>query len=703
VAAGHDWGLSAMRKGRSAARLGCDIGGTFTDAVLEAGGGRWTAKVLTTHTAPEEGVLAAIAEVLAAASLTHADLALVIHGTTLATNALIERKGARTGLVTTAGFRDVLAIRLEHRFDLYDLGIEQPKPLVERALRLPVQERIAADGRVLLPLKEEDLHRAAAALSAAGVEAVAVGFLHSWRNPAHERRAAELLAALLPSVAITLSSEVAPEMREYERFSTAVANAYVQPLMAAYLGRLEQRLRAAGACCPLLMMLSGGGLTTLETARRFPVRLVESGPAGGAVFAASVAAELGLADVLSFDMGGTTAKICLVDDGVPQTARGFEVARVYRFKKGSGLPLRIPVVEMVEIGAGGGSIARVDRLGRLGVGPDSAGSEPGPVAYGRGGAAPTVTDADLVLGRIDPRGFAGGRFPLYLDAARVALGHTGVALGLDAPGAAAGVARVVDETVAAAARVHALEGGKTLRGRGMIVFGGAAPLHAAAVAERVGIDAFIVPEAAGVGSAVGFLRAPVAYEIARSWQVKLAALEGRKLDAMLAALTTEARVIVVPAAGGAKLIERRFATMRYQGQGHEITVALPARGFGARAAAVLRALFEAAYAKAYGRIVPNAEPEAMTWSVTVSTVPQRRPRATDAAKTRHRRTRATREVMTSEGLVGHAVFHRADLTAGDSFAGPALVEENETTTLLPAGWRARVAGNGALICRRGGR
>jgi N-methylhydantoinase A len=683
------------------ARLGCDIGGTFTDAALEVGQARFTAKVLTTHAAPEAGVLSAIAAVLDQVALPPAALDLVIHGTTLATNALIERKGARTALVTTEGFRDVLAIRLEHRFDLYDLDIELPVPLVPRALRLPVRERIAADGHVIEPLDEAALPAIARELQVARVESLAIGFLHSWRNPDHEQRAGRLLARLLPDVAITLSSDVAPEMREYERFSTAVANAYVQPKMASYLGRLQQGLVAMGVDAPLLLMLSGGGLTTVEVARRFPVRLVESGPAGGAVFAAAIAAELGLDRVVSFDMGGTTAKICLIDDGAPQTARGFEVARAYRFKKGSGLPLRIPVVEMVEIGAGGGSIARLDRLGRVAVGPESAGSEPGPVCYGSGGEDPTVTDADLVAGRIDPRGFAGGRFPLQREAAEAALSASlGAGLSLDAAGAAAGVARVVDETMAAAARVHALECGKALAGRTMIVFGGAAPLHAAAVAARAGIHRFVVPLGAGVGSALGFLRAPVAYTVTRSWQVALDRVDPAALDAMLAALAAEARTIVRPAAGGAVLVEQRAVTMRYQGQGHEITIGLPSRRFGARAAATLQALFVDAYRAAYGRTVPGAVPEAMTWSVTVGTRPPRLAAAKPVARRRTVRPTATRLAFDAGAgrASRHRVVARATLRPGDSIAGPALIEEDETTTLLPAGWRAQVNATHALIC-----
>ncbi|HKW55518.1 MAG TPA: hydantoinase/oxoprolinase family protein, partial [Stellaceae bacterium] len=409
--------------GRSA-RLGVDIGGTFTDVALESSGRRWTSKILTTSTAPQRGVLEAIEAVLKAADIRPAQVGLIIHGTTLATNALIERKGARTALVTTEGFRDAIEIRHENRFEQYDVNIDLPPPLVPRRLRFPIRERVDARGKVLVPLDEAAIDGIAARLAAEDVQAAAVGFLHSFTNPAHERRVGALLAARLPHLALTLSSDVSPEMREYERFSTACANAYVQPLMGRYLVRLERDLASAGFACPLFLMMSGGGLATVETAIRFPVRLVESGPAGGAIFSSEVARQLGLAQVLSFDMGGTTAKICLIDDAKPQTSRVFEVARIYRFKKGSGLPLRIPVIEMVEIGAGGGSIARIDALGRISVGPDSAGSEPGPVCYGRGGRAPTVTDADLVLGRIDAATFSGGKLPLDGAGAAAAVKRT---------------------------------------------------------------------------------------------------------------------------------------------------------------------------------------------------------------------------------------------------------------------------------------
>src|SRR5215469_13437463 len=453
-------------------RLGVDIGGTFTDVALEFGEKRWSAKILTTPEAPERAVIEAIRLVLGEAGLKAADLSIIIHGTTLATNAIIERKGAKTALLTTEGFRDTIEIRHENRFEQYDVNIDLPPPLVPRRLRFPVRERIDARGRVLVPLDEVGLRSLTDRLASLGVQSVAIGFLHSFTNPAHERRAEEVLAARRAGLAITLSSDVSPEMREYERFSTACANAYVQPLISRYLAGLEAMLRREGFVCPLFLMLSGGGLTAVETAIRFPVRLVESGPAGGAIFAAEIARQCQLDKVLSYDMGGTTAKICLSDDLKPQTSRSFEVARIYRFKKGSGLPLRIPVIEMVEIGAGGGSIARVDQLKRITVGPDSAGADPGPACYGQGGALPTVTDADLLLGRIDPTGFSGGRMALDRPAAEAAM-QTEIAdkLDLALELAAIGVSEIVDENMANAARVHAIESGKDARGRTLVAFG----------------------------------------------------------------------------------------------------------------------------------------------------------------------------------------------------------------------------------------
>ena len=610
------------------ARLGVDIGGTFTDVALEMGERRWSAKILTTPQAPERAVIAAIHQVLREAALAPADLTIIIHGTTLATNALIERKGAKTALVTTEGFRDTIEIRHENRFEQYDVNIDLPPPLVPRRLRFPVRERIDAQGRVLAPLDEEGVAALAERLMAERIEAVAVGFLHSFTNPAHERRAGEILAEHLPGVPITLSCEVSPEMREYERFSTACANAYVQPQIGHYLANLETLLRREGFACPLFLMLSGGGLTAVETAIRFPVRLVESGPAGGAIFAAEIARQCRLDKVLSYDMGGTTAKICLIDDLKPQTNRSFEVARIYRFKKGSGLPLRIPVIEMVEIGAGGGSVARVDRLQRITVGPDSAGADPGPASYGQGGTAPTVTDADLVLGRIDPSGFSGGRMALDAEAAAAALRReVAEPLELAVELAALGVSEIVDENMANAARVHAIESGKDARGRTLVAFGGAAPLHAARLAEKLGLDRVLVPSNAGVGSAVGFLRAPIAYEIVRSGLQRLDAFDPAAANALLAAMRGEAEAVVRCGAPDARLTETRSAFMRYRGQGHEIAVPLPTKPYAAADAATLRAAFEDAYRRLYSRIIPGVEIELLSWVLLLSAPPPVEPAA----------------------------------------------------------------------------
>ncbi|HLY44230.1 MAG TPA: hydantoinase/oxoprolinase family protein, partial [Stellaceae bacterium] len=605
--------------GEVTARLGVDIGGTFTDVALDVRGQRFTTKVLTTPAAPERAVIDAIRAVLHDAGLAPGNLAIVIHGTTLATNAIIERKGARTALVTTEGFRDTIEIRHENRFEQYDVNIDLPPPLVPRRYRYVVPERTDARGRTVSPLDEGAVERLAETLAAQRIESVAIGFLHSFTNPAHEERTRDILAARLPDVTFTLSSEVSPEMREYERFSTACANAYVQPMIGRYLANLEELLRAEGLLCPLFLMLSGGGLTTVETAIRFPVRLVESGPAGGAIFASHIARQCGLDKVLSYDMGGTTAKICLIDEFQPQSSRAFEVARIYRFKKGSGLPLRIPVIEMVEIGAGGGSIARVDRLRRITVGPDSAGADPGPACYGRGGLLPSVTDADLLLGRIDPTGFSGGRMALDRAAAEGAIQReVADPLDLALPLAAFGLSEIVDENMANAARVHAIESGKDARGRTLVAFGGAAPLHAARLADKLGLDRVLVPSSAGVGSAVGFLRAPIAYEIVRSQLQRLEAFDPDAANALYAAMREEAEAIVRRGEPAAPLVETRSAFMRYRGQGHEIAVQIPARRYHAGDASELLAAFEAAYRGLYSRVIPGVEVEVLSWVVLLS-------------------------------------------------------------------------------------
>ncbi|UFN49924.1 hydantoinase/oxoprolinase family protein [Roseomonas sp. OT10] len=688
-------------------RLAADIGGTFTDLALERreqnATDRWTAKVLTTPEAPERGVLEGMALVLERAGIRAEEVALFVHGTTLATNAIIERKGAPTALLTTEGFRDVLALGNESRYDQYDLNIVLPEPLVPRRWRLPIPERLDNEGQVLLPLDEAAVRAAVGQLRGEGIGALAIGFLHSFVNPMHERRAAEIVAEEWPGLPVSLSSDVSPEMREWERFSTTVANAYVQPLMASYLHRLRDGARAAGLSCPLFLMLSGGGLTTLETAARFPIRLVESGPAGGAIFAAQVARQCGLEKVLSFDMGGTTAKVCLIDGYAPQTARTFEVARVGRFRKGSGLPLRIPVIEMVEIGAGGGSLAQVDGLGRIQVGPESAGAMPGPASYGRGGTRPAVTDANLLLGRYEPSLFAGGTLALDVGKARDAMAAAvGGPLGLSAEMAALGVVEMVDENMANAARVHAIESGKGYEGRAVIAFGGGGPVHGTRVAEKVGAVRVLVPSGAGVGSAIGFLRAPVGYEVVRSLYQRFRTFDRTAVNTLLADMRAEAERVVAEGAFGAEVAERRIAFMRYVGQGHEIAVELPVRDLEEADVAAIRADYDAEYARFYDRPVPGSDVEILSFAVTVATLPETLEPAAPAADSpapapvRHQ---SVRDTVTGE-VAEWPVYDREGFPPGASVRGPCIVAEAETSTLVGPGWSCRMDGLGYLDLTR---
>ena len=564
-------------------------------------------------------------------------------------------------------------------------------------------ERVDVHGRVLKPLDEAAVEAVAGELARLEVESVGIGFLHSYANPAHECRAREIIAATLPEVSITLSSEACPEVREYERFCTTTANAYVQPLMASYLGRLRTRLGARGFACPVLLMTSGGGLASLDAAIRFPIRLVESGPAGGAILATRVAAEMGLDKVLSFDMGGTTAKICLINDYAPQTAREFEVDREARFTRGSGIPLRIPVIEMVEIGAGGGSIARVDAMGRIAVGPDSAGADPGPAAYGRGGTAPTITDADIALGRIDPRRFAGGKISLDVEAARRAIA-SGVAepLGLEGRMAAFGITEMVDETMSNAARVHAVEQGKVVADHAVIAFGGAAPLHAGRLADKLGVDTIVVPTEAGVGSAVGFLRAPVAYEVVRSRNMRLRDFDPEAANAIIEEMHAEALGVVRSGAPDARLDEVRGAYMRYVGQGHEIFVAFPVRALGPDDRMVVQQAFDAEYARLYRRTIPEAEVEVLTWALTLSTVADRPVPVEDVAPRPAPAPLDHLPVPDLETGEEHDVplYWRPNLAPGTRFDGPAIVAEDETSTFVTRRFAARVAANRYLVVER---
>ena len=704
-----------------AMRIGADVGGTFTDVVLEvdddnstSGPKMFSTKVLTTYEAPEQGILAGVRPVAAEAGANLADLDTFIHGTTLATNALISRTGARTALVTTDGFRDTIEMRTESRFEQYDLNLVLPAPLIQRSDRHVLRERLAADGTVLRPFDEEEARGLVEALADRpddeAYEAVAVGFIHAYVDGTHERRFRDLLLERLPDVAVSISSEVAPQMREFERFNTACTNAYLQPLMATYLHRLADDLAATGARCPVYLIHSGGGLVSVDTAARFPVRLVESGPAGGAIFAADIAARHGLNRVLSYDMGGTTAKICLIEDHTPRTAKTFEVARTHRFTRGSGMPIAIPVIEMIEIGAGGGSIATVDLLGQIRVGPLSAGAEPGPAAYGLGGTEPTVSDANLVLGRLSADTFGAPGVNLDGDAARTALDRVvGEALGMDANTAAVGVAEVVDENMANAARVHAVENGKDVAAFTMIAFGGGAPLHAGRLCEKLGVDELLVPPGASVGSAIGFLRAPFAYEALRSHHATVDRFDPAAVNAMLAELADEATTFVTEAVGstgasvdGLVLETERWAYMRYAGQGWEIPVPVDATPFDVVGGELLANKFEKAYEEFFGRAIAGLAVEAIGWSVRVATPRATVHRVQRVAASRDVAPDRTRRVYdaSSDSTTDAGVVQRHALDVGDQVVGPAVIVETQTTTLLSSTQRAVMQPDGCLLVTR---
>lgn len=685
-------------------RLAVDIGGTFTDIVLHTPAGFVSGKVLTTGHAPEEGVIRGTTEVLQKAGVPFGQVDLVIHGTTLATNAVIERRGARTALVTTQGFKDTLEFAFGHRFDQYDLDMERPPPLVPRPLRLEVPERVAADGSVLLPLDEDAVRRLAATLREQKIQSVGVSFMHSYRAPEHELRVRAILEQECPGLYVSLSHEVCPEIREYERTSTTVANAYIQPLMASYLRNLEVRLEQNGLRGPLLMIMSRGSLTSVDTAVRFPIRLVESGPAGGAILGQHIARQLSAPQAIALDMGGTTAKIILLNDYEPRHSRSMEVARIYRFLPGSGLPLRIPVIDMIEIGAGGGSIAQIDPLSRITVGPESAGSAPGPACYRLGGTRPTVTDADFVLGKLDAKLFAGGTMTLDEGLARQAVTQAvGTPLGIDVATAAAGVVEIVDENMANATRVHAADNGDQIESRVLIATGGAAPLHAARIAQKLGIDTVVVPSGAGVGSAHGFLKAPIAYEAVHSLLMPLDRFDAAAANAVFARLRKEALEVVRLAGEAENLIERRFADMRYRGQGHELNVELPPRTYGDADADVFQELFNDQYRKNYGRTIPKLAVEALTWTLVLSSQPAPEPAAPPVPKTSAPPPiDGNKQVFDAEcgGFVTASVIRRDALRPGSRFKGPAIVIEEQTTTYLPDGFAGSVSAHGHLILER---
>ncbi|MDG1970763.1 MAG: hydantoinase/oxoprolinase family protein [Paracoccaceae bacterium] len=681
------------------ARLGVDIGGTFTDVVMEVGDQRFSTKVLTTYNAPEDAIVQGLHEVCEKAGVSPNTIVQIIHGTTLATNALIERRGAKTALITTKGFRDVIEMRTESRFEQYDLNLSLPYPLLPRNRRYVVEERLDARGDVLVPLDRAAVEALADELAAASYESVAVGLLHSYVNDAHERMVAEVLAEKLPGVMVSLSSEVSPQMREYERFNTTIANAYIKPLMKSYLDRLKDRLKAEGADCPVFLMHSGGGIISLESAAEFPVRLVESGPAGGAVFAADIAGRHGLDKVLSFDMGGTTAKICLIKNRMPKTSRVFEVARTYRFKKGSGMPISIPVIDMVEIGAGGGSLAHVDAMNQIRVGPESAGSEPGPACYGRGGDKPAVTDADLVLGKLDPGNFAGGSIALHPEQSESALSSVlGDKLDMAPLEAAYGLAEVVDENMANAARVHAVENGEDLSEYTMIAFGGAAPLHAGRLCEKLGVDRCLVPTGAGVGSAIGFLRAPFSFEANRTVFMKLSAFDPEAVKTLFAEMEEEATAFVRSCDATADILSDYKVYMRYSGQGWEIPVPLTPEEARAPDADTFLKRFEEDYSTLFGRVVDGMEVEITVWSVNATTPLTQPDRAREQTITTPAPEAGTRVLFdAAESKTNDAqVSLREAFTPGVYVDGPGVITEDETTIVLPTSRRAIALSDGCI-------
>ncbi|MCC6626154.1 MAG: hydantoinase/oxoprolinase family protein [Chloroflexi bacterium] len=681
-------------------RVGVDIGGTFTDLLLvdDASGAHWVAKTLTTPADPSAGVEQALRDVLAQAGVAPAAVRHVVHGTTLATNAIIERTGARVALVTTRGFADVLDIAREHRYDMHDVLLRLPTPLVPRERRFEIDERVLADGTVEQAPDPAALAALATTLGRHGVEAVAVCLLHAYQWPAHERQVGAVLAAALPGVRLSLSHEVAGEIREYERTSTTVANAYVQPVMEQYLARLAARLAALGLPDgALLIMLSNGGLATVATASRFPVRAIESGPAAGALAAADAGRRGGRPNLLSFDMGGTTAKACLIADGRPGLTSEFEVDRVHRFARGSGLPIRAPAIEMIEIGAGGGSIARVDSLGLLRVGPDSAGADPGPACYGRGGAWPTVTDADLLLGYLDPGFFLGGAMRLDRAAAERAIGALAAHLDRDSTATAWGIHRLVNESMAGAARMHCVEHGQDPRAYPLFAFGGAGPVHAYRVAELLGSRTVIVPPAAGVGSTAGFLAAPLAFDLARGLAGRLDRLDLAAVATLYTDLEADGAAILRAAGVPAGAITvTRSAEMRLAGQAHQIAVPVPD---GPLDATDLAAAFAATYATLYRRAAPAVAIEAVTWRARVSgptpVLVRQPPGRAGADPARKGERLAYLPEQAAFGPV--AVYDRYRLAPGARVDGPAIVEERECTVVIGPSGRAEVDAAGNLV------
>ncbi|MPZ58053.1 MAG: hydantoinase/oxoprolinase family protein [Rhizobiales bacterium] len=684
--------------------LAVDIGGTFTDVVLRRADGKiWVDKVLTTHHDLLEALFRGVEQVLRKAKIGPAQVDdVVVHATTVVTNALIERKGPKTALLTTNGFRDVLYIRDEYRYDMYDPQIEFPPPLVPHELTFGVAERTRADGTVTKEVDPTEVRALAQTLRERGVISVAVCFLNAYRNPQNERVAAAALRESAPELYVSLSSDVSPQIREYPRTSTTVINAYTAPIAGPYLTRMAAMLRERGFVNAPMVMLSNGGVIGVSVAGRFPVRMIESGPAAGALAASYYADTLGLDRLLAFDMGGTTAKACLIENGAPFVSGFFEVDRKYRFKAGSGYPVTIPSVDMIEIGAGGGSIATCDALNLLKVGPQSAGSMPGPVCYGHGGQDICVTDADLALGLLDADHFLGGEMKLDVGAMRARLTTLAGELGVAPADAAAGIYRIVGETMASAARAHAVDRGVDYRGIPLLAFGGAGPLHACYVAGLLGSTTVIVPPNASVLSAFGMLVTPVRYDLVRGALGKLEAIDWSVADSTFEDMTTAGRKALLEAGvpGG----EIRFSfggDLRYYGQAHEVTVTFDGDPRAGRDLAPIRENFERVYEAQYGLRLKDNEVEVVNWRVTCAGPSILRGAAPQIAS-RRGAARTTRSVHLGSGRtqdIRYAVYERNALAADQDVPGPAIIEERETTTVILPGWTARVDRTGCIIAQ----
>ena len=683
-------------------RLGVDIGGTFTDIVLETNSKRFSAKVLTDNTNPETAIFKGINDVCLKADIAPSDLTQIIHGTTLATNSLIERKGAKTALITTEGFRDVIEMRTESRFEQYDLNLSLPDPLLSREHRYVLKERIDAQGRVLIPIEQRAVEDLANELRNKGYTSVAVGFLHSYVNNNHENVVGKIIQNIIPNIMVSLSNEVSPQVREYERFSTTVANAYIKPLIEKYLLNFLTELEKKNINCPAFLMHSGGGIMSFQDAIKFPVRLVESGPAGGAMFAADLASRYGLKKILSFDMGGTTAKICLIDDYKPKTSRVFEVARTYRFKKGSGIPISIPVIDMVEIGAGGGSLANVDSLNQIRVGPKSAGSDPGPACFNKGGKNVTVTDADLLLGKLDPKNFAGGSIELNPSFSKtVAEKDIGQNLQMGSNEAAWGISEVVDENMANAARVHAIENGQDLSDYTMIAFGGAAPLHASRLCEKIGINRCIIPKGAGVGSAIGFLKAPYSFEASRSIFMRLSQFDADLAEKIFVDMEKEASNFVRSCDENSQLISNFKVYMRYSGQGWEIPISFLRKEIKNPSKEVFQKRFEEDYKKLFGRAVFGMQIEIVVWAVNTFTPLPEVKAEPELVEIKKIETKNNCNFFdTGLGKNVQAIrINRDKIKKKSWLKGPAIISEKETATIVSSNFSILVREDECLDIR----